>query len=71
VLKTGTPYQDMGADFYIRRESPEQRHAYLERQLQRLHIAAKAQSVVTPHRTESRSWRPPARIVLHGRKPGC
>ena len=34
VLMSGTPYQDPGADFYIRRESPEQKQAYLERQLQ-------------------------------------
>jgi transposase len=27
VLKTGTPYQDLGADFYTRRESPEQKQA--------------------------------------------
>jgi transposase len=33
VLRTGTPYQDPGADFYTRRESPERKHAYLERQL--------------------------------------
>src|SRR5207248_3128640 len=37
VLKSGTPYQDLGADFYTRRESPEQRQAYLLRQLQKLH----------------------------------
>ena len=37
VLKTGTPYQDLGADFYTRRESPEQKQAWLERQLQKLH----------------------------------
>ena len=37
VLKSGTPYQDLGADFYTRRESPEQRQAWLERQLQKLH----------------------------------
>ena len=37
VLKSGTPYQDLGADFYTRRESPAQRQAYLERQLQKLH----------------------------------
>ena len=36
VLKSGTPYQDLGADFYTRRESPEQRQAYLLRQLQKL-----------------------------------
>ena len=37
VLKSGTPYQEPGADFYTRRESPAQRQAYLERQLQKLH----------------------------------
>ena len=37
VLKSGTSYQDLGADFYTRRESPEQKQAWLERQLQKLH----------------------------------
>jgi transposase len=37
VLKSGMPYQEPGADFYTRRESPEQKQAWLERQLQRLH----------------------------------
>src|SRR5579859_3423621 len=37
VLKTGTPYTDLGADFYTRRESPEQKQAWLERQLHKLH----------------------------------
>jgi excinuclease UvrABC ATPase subunit len=37
VLKTGTPYTDLGADFYTRRESPAQQHTYLERRLQRLY----------------------------------
>ena len=37
VLKTGTPYQEPGADFYTRRESPEQKQAWLERQMQKLH----------------------------------
>jgi transposase len=36
VLKSGQPYQDLGADFYSRRESPEQRRAYLLRQLEKL-----------------------------------
>jgi len=36
VLKSGKPYQDLGADFYARRESPEQRRAYLLRQLEKL-----------------------------------
>jgi transposase len=37
VLKTGTPYQDLGADFYTSRESAEARQHYLIRQLQKLH----------------------------------
>jgi transposase len=36
VLKSGKPYQDLGADFYTKRESPEQRRAYLLRQLEKL-----------------------------------
>ena len=36
VLKTGTPYADLGADFYTRRESPDARQDYLMRQLQKL-----------------------------------
>src|SRR5258708_32033535 len=36
VLKSGKPYEDLGADFYARRESPEQRRAYLMRQLEKL-----------------------------------
>ena len=36
VLKTGTPYTDLGADFYTRRESPQARQDYLIRQLQKL-----------------------------------
>ena len=37
VLRSGKPYEDPGADFCTRRESPEQRQAYLMRQLQKLH----------------------------------
>jgi len=37
VLKSGQPYQDLGADFYTRRESPAQQHAYPERRLQKLY----------------------------------
>jgi transposase len=36
VLKSGTPYQDLGAGFYTQRESPAQRQAYLLRQLEKL-----------------------------------
>jgi transposase len=36
VLKSGTPYQDLGADLCTRRESPAQRQAYLLRQLEKL-----------------------------------
>jgi hypothetical protein len=40
VLKSGQPYQDLGADFYTRRESPGQRQAWLLRQLQKLNPGA-------------------------------
>jgi transposase len=40
VLQAGQPYQDLGADFYTRRESPGQRQAYLLRQLQKLNPGA-------------------------------
>jgi|SRR5947209_838469 len=36
VLKSGTPCQDLGADFCTQRESPAQRQAYLLRQLEKL-----------------------------------
>jgi len=36
VLKSGKPYEDLGADFYAKRESPDQRRAYLLRQLEKL-----------------------------------
>jgi transposase len=36
VLKTGTPYHDLGADFYASRESPQARQDYLIRQLHKL-----------------------------------
>jgi transposase len=36
VLKSGMPYQDLGADFCTQRESPQQRQAYLLRQLEKL-----------------------------------
>ena len=36
VLKTGTPYTDLGAGFYASRETPQARQDYLIRQLQKL-----------------------------------
>ena len=36
VLRSGKPYEDLGADYYSRRESPEQRRAHLLRQLEKL-----------------------------------
>jgi transposase len=48
VLKSGTPYQDPGADFYARRESPGQKQAWLERQLQRLHPGCTITVTITP-----------------------
>jgi len=48
VLKTGTPYQDLGAGFYTRRESPAQRQAWLEHQLQKLHPGCTVTITITP-----------------------
>ena len=48
VLKTGQPYTDLGADFYTRRESPGQQHAYLERRLQKLHPGCTVTVTITP-----------------------
>jgi hypothetical protein len=50
VLKTGTPYQEPGADFYTRRESPAQRQAFLQRQLQKLHPPAAPSPSPSAHR---------------------
>ena len=36
VLKAGTPYQDLGSDFYTRRESAQAKQDHLIRQLQKL-----------------------------------
>jgi hypothetical protein len=36
VLRSGRPYEDLGADFYARRDSPDQRRAHLLRQLEEL-----------------------------------
>ena len=48
VLKSGVPYQEPGADFYTRRESPEQKHAWLERQLQKLHPGCTVTITISP-----------------------
>jgi transposase len=48
VLKSGVPYQDLGADFYTRRESPGQRQAWLERQLQKLHPGCVITITISP-----------------------
>jgi transposase len=48
VLKSGVPYQDLGADFCTRRESPAQRQACLERQLQKLHPGCTITITVSP-----------------------
>ena len=48
VLKTGTPYQEPGADFYTRRESPAARQAFLERQLQKLHPGCTITITISP-----------------------
>jgi hypothetical protein len=48
VLKTGSSHQDLGADFYARREAPEQKQAYLERQLQKLHPGCAITVTISP-----------------------
>jgi transposase len=48
VLKSGTAYQELGADFYTRRESPEHRQAWLERQLQKLHPGCTVTVTISP-----------------------
>jgi hypothetical protein len=53
VLKSGTPYQDLGADFYTRRESPEQKQAWLERQLHKLHPGCTITITITISPTEA------------------
>jgi transposase len=48
VLKSGTPYTDLGADFYTRRESPQHKQAWLERQLQNLHPGCAITITISP-----------------------
>ena len=48
VLKSGVPYQEPGADFYTRRESPQQKQAWLERQLQKLHPGCTVTITISP-----------------------
>jgi transposase len=48
VLKSGTPYQDPGEDFYTRRETPAQRQAWLERQIHKLHPGCTVTITISP-----------------------
>ena len=48
VLKSGVLYQDLGADFYTRRESPDQQRAYLERRLQKLYPGCAITITISP-----------------------
>jgi len=48
VLKSGQPYTDLGADFYTRRQSPQQKQAYLERQLQKLYPGRTVTITISP-----------------------
>jgi transposase len=48
VLKTGMPYRDPGEDFYTRRQSPQQRQAHLERQLQKLYPGCTVTITISP-----------------------
>lgn len=60
VLKTGQPYAEPGEDFYARRESPAQRQAYHEKQIQRLYPGCTVTVTVTP---------PPATAAPPGNPP--
>jgi transposase len=48
VLKSGQPYTDLGPDSCTRRESPAQRQAWLERQLQKLHPGSLITITISP-----------------------
>jgi len=48
VLKSGQPYTDLGADFYTRRQSPQQKQAYLERQMQKLYPGRTVTITISP-----------------------
>jgi transposase len=48
VLTSGVPYQEPGADSCTRRESPGQKHAWLERQLQNLHPGCTVTITISP-----------------------
>jgi transposase len=48
VLKSGMPYAEPGADFYTRRESPEQRRKYHERQIQKIYPGRTVTVIIGP-----------------------
>jgi Transposase IS116/IS110/IS902 family len=64
VLRTGTSYQDPGADFYTRRESPEQKQAWLERQLQKLHPGCTITVTISPAAGRIATRRLTSRLLL-------
>jgi transposase len=74
VLKTGTPYQDLGAGFYTRRESPAQRQAWLEHQLRKLHPGCTVTVTITPppsHAPQPALPRPATRQPSLNQPPGA
>ena len=64
VLKAGQPYAEPGADFYARRESPEQRRRYHERQIQKIYPGCTVTVIIDPphgdHPHDSPPQPPPA-----------
>jgi transposase len=48
VLKSGQPYTEPGADFYAGRETPAQRQAYHQRQIQKLYPGCTVTITITP-----------------------
>jgi transposase len=57
VLKSGTPYQEPGEDFYTRRESPARRQGYLQSQLQKLYPGCTITITINPPGNPRRSPR--------------
>lgn len=48
VLRTGTPYQDLGAGFYARHQQPAHRQAWLEKQLRTLYPGCTVTVTIDP-----------------------
>jgi hypothetical protein len=67
VLSPGQPYTEPGADFYTRRESPDQQRRYLESRIQKLYPGSSVAVIITP--TDSPAA-PSSPQVTPGQPPG-